>query len=49
MHIYYKHNKKQNPLLNLLINCTSTRSAPQILLIKDEYTFRFSDFLINGL
>ena len=27
----------------------STRSAPKILLIKDEYSFRFSIFLIIGL
>ena len=44
------HNKNQTSLLNLLINCISTRSAPQITLsLKDEYTFRFSDFLIIGL
>ena len=27
------HNKKQIPLLNLLINCILVRSAPQILSI----------------
>ena len=43
------HNKNRNPLLNLLINWISARSAPQILSIKDEYTFLFSKFLIIGL
>ena len=43
------HNKYKNPLLNLLINCISAKSAPQILSIKYEYTFRFSNFLIIGL
>ena len=33
------HSKKQNPLLNLLINWISPKSAPQILSIEDEYTF----------
>ena len=42
------HNKKQIPLLNLLINCISARSAPQLLSIEGEYTFRFSNFLIIG-
>ena len=27
----------------------SARSTPQILSLKDEYTFRFSNFLIIGL
>ena len=40
-------NKKQNPVLNLLINCITTRSEPQILSIKGEYNFRFSKFIIN--
>ena len=35
----YTHNKERIPLLNLLINCISARSAPQLLSIKDEYTF----------
>ena len=42
-------NKKRNPLLNLLINCISARSAPQILSIKDECNFLFLNFLIIGL
>ena len=37
------------PLLNLLINCISARSAPQILSLKDDCTLRFSIFLIIGL
>ena len=36
------------PLLNLLINCISTRLAPHTLSIKDEYTFIFLNFLIIG-
>ena len=43
------HNKKRIPLLNLLINYISARSAPQILSIKDECTFIFVIFLIIGL
>ena len=43
------HNKTRNPLLNLLINCISTRSAPQTLSLKNVYTFRFSNFLTIGL
>ena len=43
------HNKNRNPLLNLLINFISVRSELQILSIKDECTFRFSNFLIMGL
>ena len=38
------HNKKQIPLLNLLINCIYARSTPQILSLKIKYTFRFSNF-----
>ena len=34
-----KHNKKRIPLLNLLINGISARSAPQILPMKDKCTF----------
>ena len=45
-HVYFlrisiRYNKKWIPLLNLLINCISARSAPQILSIKCEYTFFF--------
>ena len=43
------HVKNQNLLLNLLINCISATSARQTLSIKDEYTFRFSNFLRIGL
>ena len=43
------YNKNLNPLLNLLINCISARSAPQTLSIKNECTFLFSNFLIIGL
>ena len=35
------HNKERIPLLNLLINCMSARSAPQILSIKGECNFVF--------
>ena len=43
------HNKNVNPLLNLLINRISARSAPQILSVKGECTFLFLNFLIMGL
>ena len=43
------HNKNPNLLLNLIINCISARPAPQILSLKGEYTFRFSNFLIIDL
>ena len=43
------HNKKQISLSNLLINCISARSAPQIFFIKGESTFRFCKFLMIGL
>ena len=43
------HNKNQNPLLYLFVNCISARSGPQVLSLKDEYTFCFSNFLIVGL
>ena len=53
MHIFLisiTHNKKRISLLNMLINCISVRSAPQILSIIDEYTFLFFfNFLITGL
>ena len=40
------HNKDLNPLINLIINCISARSAPQILSIKGECTFHLLNFLI---
>ena len=43
------HNINLNPLLNLLINCILARSAPQILFMKSECTFLFSNILIIGL
>ena len=43
------HNRNLNPILNLLINCISARSTLQILSIKDECTFFFSNFQIIGL
>ena len=43
------HNKNINPLLNLLINCVSAKSTPQILSLNEEYTFLFLNFLIIGL
>ena len=52
MHICYKcqiHNENLNHLLNLLINCISARSKPQILFIKVERTFLFLNFLMIGL
>ena len=52
MYIHYKcqeDNKNRNSLLNLLINCISANSLPQILSVKDEYTLRFLNFLIIGL
>ena len=43
------HNKKRIPLMDLLINCISERSAPQIFSIKGECTFLFLNFIITGL
>ena len=43
------HNKNLNLLLNLLINCISVRSAPQLLSIKGDCTFLLLNFLIIGL
>ena len=43
------HNKKRISLLNLLINCISSRSAPQILSIKGDYLFLLLNLLITGL
>ena len=39
------HNKNLNPLLNLLINCISARSAPHISSLNAACTFRFLNFL----
>ena len=38
------HDKKRIPLLNLLINCISARSASEILSAKDQCTFPFLNF-----
>ena len=43
------HNKKRIPLLQLLVNSISARSAPQILPIKGDCTFPFLNFRIIGL
>ena len=43
------NNKKQIPLLNLLINYILARSAPKILSIKGDFTFLFSNLLIIDL
>ena len=40
------HNKYLIPLLYLLSDCISAKSTPQILLIKDEWTFFLLKFLI---
>ena len=45
----FTHNKNLNPLLNLLINCISARSAPQTLSIKGDCTFLLLNFIITGL
>ena len=37
------------PLLHLLNNCISAKSTPQILFLKEEYTFLFLNFLITDL
>ena len=39
-------NKNINHLLNLLINCISTRSATHVLSLKGECTFLLSNFLV---
>ena len=36
-----------NSFIILLMNCISARSAPQILSLKDEYTFLLFKFLNN--
>ena len=46
---HISHNQNQNPLLNLLINIISARSAQQLLSLKDGYTFGFSNFLMVDL
>ena len=38
------YSEKQIPLFYLLINCISSRSAPQMLPLKHEYTLRFCRF-----
>ena len=43
------HNKNLYPLLNLLINYISSRSALQILSVKGECTFSIWNFLVIGL
>ena len=43
------HYEKQIPLLNFLINCILARPAAQVLSIKDECIFLFSNFLMIGL
>ena len=42
------HNKKRIPLITLLINWISAKSAPQILSIRGECTFLLLNFLIIG-
>ena len=49
IYISIAHNENLNPLLNLLKNCLLAKSAPHLFPITDEYTFRFSNFLIIGL
>ena len=53
MHVCYKmsitHNKNLNSLLNLLINCISANSAPQMLSMKGECTFLLINFLLFAL
>ena len=47
MHIYYKYEQHiYNSHIILLIKCTFSRSSPQLLPSKDEYTFHLSNFLI---
>ena len=43
------HSKNLNPILNLLINYISAKSAPHILSLNGEYTFIFLNFLIIGV
>ena len=41
------HNKNRVPLLCLVINGTSSKPAPHILSLKDEYTLRLLKFSNN--
>ena len=43
------YNKSLNPSLNLLINCISAQSAPQLLSLDPEQTVLFLKFLIIRL
>ena len=43
------HNKNLIPLLYLLNNCVSAKSASQILSLNVKYTLLFPNFLIIGL
>ena len=47
-HFYIDITLLRNPILNLLTNCMSPK-APQMLSLKDECTFRFSNVQIIGL
>ena len=42
------YNKKRTSLLKLLVNSIVVRSAPQVLSLKDEYTFCVLIFVIIG-
>ena len=42
-------NKNRIPVLYLAIDCKYSRSAAQIMSLQDEYTLRFSNFLMNEL
>ena len=41
------HNKNLNPLSNLLVDCTSAKSASQILSLNGEYNFLCLNFIIT--
>ena len=43
------HNKKRIPFLSLLKNCISAKSALLILIIENEYTSCYLNFLTIGL
>ena len=49
LQISITHKKNLNSLLNLFIDCISTRSATQILSIKGECTFLLLNFRIISL
>ena len=49
LQISIMHNKKQVPLLDMLLSCISARSESEILSIKEEYTVCFSNFLLIAL